>query len=268
MTRLVPLIVLLLLLPAASVFGGDLPQVLQPNTTAYSATEVATLTQAIASLNDALADYNMGSRRYFPNEWTSRNFAMYTAGVLSEKGYETVLVSGEGWPEGVHTWVLVGIPLGIKTAWIPVEASPEQGDSQQILGHIYKSADAAGGFWFEVAYLAFSKMIELPPNMAPVARIRAPVSAIIAGESTKLLALTSIDPDGDIVLYQWNFEDGETQTSTTWSVHHEFSEPRRYTVRLAVIDNRGKSASTTLGISVLEIDENGVPSGGDCGCGH
>jgi len=268
MTKHAFLLIISLFLFTLPILGDGLPQVLQPNTTAYSASEVAALTQAIASLNDVLADYNMGSRRYFPDEWTSRNFAMYTAGVLSEKGYETVLVSGADWPEGVHTWVLVGVPLGARTSWIPVEATPEAGHSQQILGHIPSTADAAGSLWFEVAYLAFSNMIELPPNMTPVARIRAPVSAIIAGESTKLLALTSIDPDGDIVLYQWTFEDGETQTSTTWSVHHEFSEPRRYTVQLVVIDNRGKSASTTLGISVLEIDENGVPSGGDCGCGH
>ena len=125
MMRLLPLIVLLILLPAASVLAGDMPQVLHPNTTAYSASEVAALTQAIATLSQALNDYSMASRHYFSaGDWSSRDFAMYTAGVLSEKGYETALVSSDGWPDVMHTWVLVGIPLGSKTAWIPIEASP------------------------------------------------------------------------------------------------------------------------------------------------
>lgn len=272
MTRLVPLIVLLLLLPAASVLGGDLPQVLQPNTTAYSAAEVATLTQAITTLEKTLNDYNLASRRYFPDEWGSRDFAAYTAGILSEKGYETSLVSGEGWPDGVHTWVLVGVPLGARTAWIPVEATPEAGRSQQILGHIPRSTDAAGSLWFEVAYLAFSNMIELPPNMAPVARIRAPVSAIIAGESTQFLALTSIDPDGEIVLYQWDFGDGRTRVFTTWSARHKFEEAGNYTILLTVIDNRGKRSVTTsmslrVGKEGEEEEATSSSSGGGCGCG-
>ena len=87
MSRLFPLIVLLFLLPVASVLAGDLPQVLQPNTTAYSPSEVGALTQAIATLTEALNDYDMASRRYFSaSDWSSRDFAMYTAGVLAEQG--------------------------------------------------------------------------------------------------------------------------------------------------------------------------------------
>jgi len=268
MTRLVPLIVLLLLLPVASVLAGDLPQVLQPNTTAYSVSEVAALTQAIATLTEALNNYNMASRRYFStSEWSSRDFAMYTAGVLSEKRYETVLVSGDGWPDGSHTWVLVGIPLGGRTAWIPVEAAPEADHSQQILGHIPGTSDTAGKMWFDKKYLTFANAVQLPPNIPPIARIRKPIAAVIEGEASQLMAITSVDPDGDIVLYKWDFGDGDTQTSTTWSVRHEFSEAGRYTVRLVVVDNRGRNASTTLATTVLKLDENGTPSSNGCGCG-
>jgi len=103
MRRLAPLIVLLFLLPATSVLGGDLPQVLQPNATSYTASEVTALTQAIATLTEVLNDYDMASRRYFSaSDWSSRDFAMYTAGVLSEKRYETLLVSGDGWAGSLH----------------------------------------------------------------------------------------------------------------------------------------------------------------------
>jgi hypothetical protein len=192
---------------------------------------------------------------------------MYTAGVLSEKGYETVLVSGADWPEGVHTWVLVGIPLGTKTAWIPVEATPEAGHSQQTLGHIPSTTDAAGSLWYEEGYLNFSEVTELPLNLLPVAKIRPPVSAVVVGESTQLLALTSIDPDGEIILYQWDFGDRGTSISTAWSVRHKFEEEGNYTILLTVIDNRGKSATASITLRVVERGESEGSSGDGCGCG-
>ncbi len=267
MTRLVPLIVLLFLLPVASVLAGDLPQVLQPNTTAYSASEVAALTQAITTLTKALTDYNVASRRYFSaGDWSSRNFAMYTAGVLSGKGYNTLLVSGDGWPDGVHTWVLVGIPQGTKTAWVPVEASPEKGHSQQILGHIPSTTDTAGSMRFDEKYLAFAAVVQLPPNTPPVARIRKPIFALVEGESSRLLAVTSVDPDGEIVLYEWDFGDGDSKTAIPWTVRHVFEKAGDYTVHLTVIDNRGSTASTSLVVHVLSTAEANDTSGG-CGCG-
>jgi len=271
MTRRVLMISLSLLLLAVPVLGGDLPQVLQPNETAYSASEVAALTQAIRPLGTSLDNYNLGSRRYFtPNEWLSRDFAAYTAGSLSKMGYETKLVSGAGWPDGVHTWVLVGIPLGGRTAWVPVEASPEAGHSQQILGYIPSTTDGAGRLWFEENYLNFSDVIELGPNLPPVAKIRPPISTAIRKEKTRLLTLGSYDPDGEIVLYQWSFGDGDSDTTTRTSIRHEFEEAKDYTLSLTVVDSRGKSATASIILRVIEPSSPGTdsssPSGG-CGCG-
>jgi hypothetical protein len=266
MTRLFPLIVLLFLLPVASVLAGDVPQVLQPNTTAYSASEVVALTQAIATLSDALNDYDMASRRTFSDDWSSRDFAVYTAGTLSEEDYESVLVSGDGWQDGVHTWVLVGVPLGAMTSWIPVEASPGQGHSQQILGSIPNITDATGKLSFDTRYVGFGNVIELPPNTPPIARIRKPVSALVEGESSRLLAMTSLDPDGEIVLYKWDFGDGDSDTAITWTVRHVFEKAGDYTVHLIVVDNRGEKGGTSLTIRVLSTAEANDTSGG-CGCG-
>jgi len=271
MTKRGLLFTVFLLLLTLPVLSDGLPRVLQPNETAYSASEVATLTQAITTLETTLNNYNLGSRRYFTsNDWNSRDFAAYTAGSLTEMGYETVLVSGAGWPEGTHTWVLVGIPLGAETAWVPVEASPEAGHSQQILGHIPSITDTAGNMWYEERYLNFSDVIELGPNLPPVAKIRPPIPAAIRKEKTRLLTLGSYDPDGEIVLYQWSFGDGDSDTTTRTSIRHEFEEAKNYTLSLTVIDSRGKSVTASITLRVIEPSSPGTdsssPSGG-CGCG-
>ena len=273
MTKRAFLLIVSLFLFALPILGDGLPQVLQPNTATYSATEIAILTQAVTTLEETLNDYNLASKRYFPDEWTSRDFAAYTAGILSEKGYETVLVSGGGWPDGTHTWVFVGITLGSSdTAWIPVEAAPEAGNSQQTLGIIPSYTDAAGNLWYEEDYLNFSDVIGLPLNLPPVAVIRPPTAGIVTGETTRLLALGSSDPDGEIVLYQWDFGDGRTRVFTTWSARHEFEEEGNYTILLTVIDNRGKGSVTTsmslrVGKEGEEEEATSSSSGGGCGCG-
>lgn len=270
MTKRAFLFMVFLLLLTLPVLGGDLPQVLQPNETAYSASEVATLTQAITSLETTLDDYNLGSRRYFASDqWGSRDFAAYTAGTLAEMGYEAVLVSGAGWPDGVRTWVLVGIPLEARIAWVPVEASPVAGHSQQILGHVPSTTDAAGNLWFEESYLNFSDVIELPLNLPPVAKIRPPAPPIEVHENLRFMAIGSSDPDGEIVLYQWNFGDGETKISSAWSVRHKFRRSGNFTVTLTVLDNLGKKASNEVRLFVVkELEEpTSTPASGGCGCG-
>jgi len=275
MTKYAFLFVLSLFLLTLPVLSDELPQVLQPNETVYSASEVATLTQAITALETALNNYNLGSRRYFASDqWSSRDFAAYTAGTLSEMGYETKLVSGPGWPDGVHVWALVGIPLGGRAAWVPVEASPEAGHSQQILGHIPSTTDGAGNLWFDTLYLGFTDAIELPPNLPPVAKIRPPTLAVIAGQTARFLAAGSSDPDGrEIVLYQWDFGDGKTEISTLFIVRHKCKKPGSYSITLTVIDNRGTSSAATSSVTlrVVKLEEQDTEpsssSSGGCGCG-
>ena len=270
MSRLFPLFVLLLLLPVASVLAGDLPQVLQPNTTAYSASEVATLTQAMTTLTEALNDYDMASRRYFSaSDWSSRDFAMYTAGVLSEKGYDTVLVSSDGWADGTHTWVLVGFPLGGRTAWIPVEAAPAPGDTQEILGQIPSTTDTAGEMWFQTIYAVFGTATQLPENLLPVAKIRRPDPPIEAGSAIRIMGIGSYDPDGEIVLYRWDFGDGKTEVSSSLSIRHKFLRTGSYVVVLSTIDNLGQSTTDKVTLRVVDIttEPTSAPPSGGCGCG-
>jgi len=223
-----------------------LPQVLQPNTTAYSAEEVSVLIEAIATLEQVLSDGSQGSRRPFvADEWQSRDFASYTAGRLAELGYETLLASQSGLPDGEHVWVLVGLPLSARTAWIPVEAAPQPESSQLILGRVPGSVDESGALWFEERYGAFAEVEQLPENQMPVAKFRCSFRLEMNRENP-FRAVHSYDPDGEIVLYQWDFGDGETATASTDAVRHEYDEGGFHSITLTVIDNAGKSASASV----------------------
>jgi PKD repeat protein len=59
----------------------------------------------------------------------------------------------------------------------------------------------------------------------------------------------SYDPDGRIVSYLWNFGDGAAAEGPQTA--HVYEEDGEYTVLLTVIDNRGISGSSSLGILAL-----------------
>jgi len=255
--------VLIWILPVPAL-GEGLPQVLQPS--AYSASEAAALTQWIADLEKALADYTLGCLRTFgPDGCSSRDFAAYTAGILTGEGYKTTLVSGPGWPDGVHTWVLVGLALDGKTAWVPVEACPQMGHTQPVLGKVPMTADSRE---FDPRYLNFTGLVNLPSNKPPVAKIRLPASAIIAGETTRLFALGSQDSDGEIVLYLWDYGDGSKESVATWVTRHIFATPGKYQVRLTVVDSYGNQVTTEVTVRVVDKGELSSPPAAGCGCKH
>ena len=167
------------------MLGADELAVLPLNASAYSASELTTLQAAMSDLQDLFDDYELGSNRYFAStEWMSADFAAYTAGVLASNGYQTRLVAQDGWPDGEHVWILVGIPLPTQTAWIPVEASPAMGKGQQTLGTIPQFVDSAGQRWFQDAYVTFTREIVLSSNVSPVASIRVIPTQGIAGQDS------------------------------------------------------------------------------------
>jgi len=268
MCRRLTLSVLLLVLFAVPALSESL-EVLHPNSTDYSAAELAVLLPTLDDLTKVLNDYARGSQRWFtPDQWESLDFSAYTAGTLAKLGYETRLVQQGGWPDGVHTWVLVGIPLVERTAWIPVEASPAMGRKQPILGTIPSYTDGTGKLCFEMEYLDFSEEIPLSPNLPPVAIIRLIPTRNTVGLETVFMAATSYDPDPDdeIIRYDWNFGDGMTSQSQT--VRHVFTEASDYIVSLTVTDSHGASTTTSITFKVAEPrgSSPGSESGG-CGCG-
>ena len=80
----------------------------------------------------------------------------------------------------------------------------------------------------------------------------------LTGEPGELLtfeALASQDPDGDVIAYNWSFNDGTSLSSQTGpSAEHTFAAPGEYRVRLWVMDDCGE---ISLGDELLvTIEEN------------
>jgi len=252
---------------SVAVLGVALPQVLQPNATAYSAAEVAVLQQGINTLKGILSDTDFASRRLLAsNDWRSLNFAQYTAGRLAELGYATQIVNQAGWPDGVHAWVLAAIPLASGAAWVPVEASPNPNEIQRNLGYIPSHMDGAGNLLFDARYINFSEVVSLAPNAPPVADIRSGGTIFAVGEAIKLMALGAYDPGGEIVLYQWNFGNGKTAIFTSAVARYTYTRAGAYVVTLTVIDSGGKSAtaSVTLQVGTVEMKQREPEKA--CGC--
>ena len=246
------------LLPAA---GDELPEVVRPNTALYSEQDIAVLLQATTVLEETLnADLFLSSPGLVPTDWKGSDLAGYTAGFLAEQGYETYLVSGVGWPDGVHTWVLVRIPVDESTAWIPVEPLPDKDGNQETLGYIPSYVDGEGVLWFEEEYFTFSERREPPKNRAPIARFRPPNPPVKPQRTVMFRAIGSYDSDGKIVLYHWDFGDGATDTATEQFSAHKFTKSGTYSVSLTVVDNGGIRATTTAAIRVAR---SGEPKGGD-----
>jgi len=258
------LIVGILCLPA---LGASDPTVLPPNTSAYSASELAALQAQMSSLQDVLGDYDLGSYRYFAStEWMSKDFAGYTAGILISFGYEVRLVAQDGWPDREHTWVLVGIALPTRTAWIPVEACPAMGKSQQIPGAIPEYVDNSGQAWFEEKYMTFARQVVLRSNVPPVASIRVVPTRGTVGQEVTFMGLASYDPDGEIIRYAWDL--GGLKTSTQCTIRYAFTTEGTYKIVLSVTDSRGKTTTTSIDYLVRQVREPNPPSsGGGCGCG-
>lgn len=84
-----------------------------------------------------------------------------------------------------------------------------------------------------------------PENKQPYADVSAglPYDGI-AGESILFDGSASKDGDGNIVSWDWDFDDGTTGTGET--VSHTFSEPGFYQVSLTVTDDDGATNTTTV----------------------
>ena len=82
------------------------------------------------------------------------------------------------------------------------------------------------------------------PNVSPTASFTSSANLL----DVAFDASASADPDGQIVLYEWDFGDQATGTGRT--VTHSYAASGNYEVKLTVTDDRGKAVSTTNTVSV------------------
>ena len=85
-------------------------------------------------------------------------------------------------------------------------------------------------------------------NRPPGATFTGSTNSVLTGVSVTFDATSSLDPDGTITGYLWDFGDGSTGSGVTAS--HSYANAGTYTVRLTVTDNLGTTASTTYTVTV------------------
>jgi PKD repeat protein len=95
----------------------------------------------------------------------------------------------------------------------------------------------------------------LVPNILPVAIASATPNSGYAPLTVTLSGANSYDTDGSIVSYAWNFGDGTTGSGAT--VQKTYTGAGNYTATLTVTDNRGATATSTVGIQ-SQPDPNAV----------
>lgn len=88
-------------------------------------------------------------------------------------------------------------------------------------------------------------------NQAPTAVITNPPSQVKVGQTVVFDGSNSVDPDGEVVSYQWSIE-GKLYTGATAS--HRFDNLGQFSVSLTVTDDLGDSAVTQHSIKVVSDD--------------
>jgi DNA/RNA endonuclease G (NUC1) len=94
----------------------------------------------------------------------------------------------------------------------------------------------------------------------PIAAVTGP-AAIAEGGSAAFDASASLDPNGTVASYAWDFGDGSTGTGV--SVNHTFVQDGAFTVRVTVTDNDGLTDSATFTVNVTNVAPvvSAVPNG-------
>ncbi len=96
-----------------------------------------------------------------------------------------------------------------------------------------------------------------PDNVAPIADGNGPYLAYV-GQSIHFNATASYDPDGDIRLYEWDYEnDGiydEWSVDSAW-LNHSYTTPGNYTAVIRVTDSDGTRSTDTMNVTIVAPPE-------------
>ncbi len=88
-------------------------------------------------------------------------------------------------------------------------------------------------------------------NQSPTAQFIPSTTSSVTGQIVSFDASTSMDPDGTISSYSWNFGDGATGSGATAT--HSYNTAGTYTVTLTVIDNLG--AISTPATALITVSQ-------------
>jgi PKD repeat protein len=103
-------------------------------------------------------------------------------------------------------------------------------------------------------------ILDLHVNRAP-RPMAGPDRTVCAGEEVRFDGSASVDWDGTLTSYQWDFGDGTTADGA--QAVHGFAEPGTYEVRLAVTDDAGASCSPAADVARVLVNAPPVAVAGD-----
>lgn len=112
-----------------------------------------------------------------------------------------------------------------------------------------------------------TKQIEVEINSIPIAKAGAD-ELICTGDVVILDASESFDADGDLLKYEWEF--GDSTTSTGVTVDKIYTLPGLYEVKLKVSDNSSLECSSSYDTKILKVVDSPVAFAGDdiLACSH
>jgi PKD repeat protein len=99
---------------------------------------------------------------------------------------------------------------------------------------------------FIFCWVLFTTILLAPPTATFTMDPKNPV----VGETITFDASASVDPDGEIVKYVWDFGDENTSKVEDSSITHSYTVAGEYTVKLKVVDDHGASSINTTILTV------------------
>ena len=99
---------------------------------------------------------------------------------------------------------------------------------------------------FIFCWVLFTTILLAPPTAAFTMD---PIEPVV-GETITFDAVASVDPDGEIVKYVWDFGDENTSKVEDSTITHSYTVAGEYTVKLKVVDDHGASNVNTTILTV------------------
>ncbi len=130
----------------------------------------------------------------------------------------------------------------------PIHSYERPGEYTVIL--TVEDADGARG------QVKSSITVSIYANQPPIPKIQLSANQSFVGDEVALDGSRSRDHDGEIVLYEWDFDDDGRTDAQGPHITYRFSKPGQHSVKLTVTDNRQERRST---VSVIEIREPRLP---------
>ncbi len=155
-------------------------------------------------------------------------------------GSRTVILDAGASASEVFSWNTTEA-LGVYL--IRAEADPVQGETDT----------TDNTFQFDGAVAVFTYPVEFPV----ASFVWTPTNPSV-GESVTFDGTGSLDPDGNIVSYQWDFGDGNYGTGSITT--HAYSNNGTYTVTLRIVDNDGLFDTAANQVSVKQAEAQPFPS--------